>query len=149
MELYNARIKQFEETSICPFGDKQNYVLRTKISDGFYLYQSFGYWIHEKYGDERINAHVSFIADAGKGVCVEWEPQYGPVKIWRQCSKDWRGKTPRGSEIEPRKHWHYEYVEDNAFDWSQLAVDEMRLKKMLRDANFEGIKTALMSWCDN
>ncbi len=116
-KLWNANIVQFEQTSIQPLND-HSCMLRTKISDGFFLYQSFAYSQHLKYGDDQIRPTVSFIADGNEGVCAEWEPQYGPIQIWHECSEDWRGKTQRGNPIRPRKHWHYKFVEDNSLEWS-------------------------------
>lgn len=146
-KLFNANVVQFEQTTIRPMNDDA-YIMRTKISDDFYIYQSFGYYLDPKYGDERIKPFVSFISDGGNGICAEWEPQYGPIQIWRKCDKNWKGKTKLENPISPRKHWHYEYVEDNNCEWSQLAVDENGLKKMLGTGNLNGIKNVLLEWCE-
>jgi len=85
---------------------------------------------------------------AGEKVGAEWEPNYGPIMTYTKCGPDWRGKTFHGTELKPKEHWFYELVEDNALAWSQMAVDEERLKPKLKAADFKGIFGTLKRWTE-
>jgi len=144
MSELQVSLRQFKDVRLCLLNDGRP-IFRTEYKPGWLIYQSFGYEKSD-YGDMKIRPHVSFLADGGNGVAAEWEPQYGPIQVWTECGDDWRGKTPAGNDIQPRKHWHYEYVEDNGGAWSQMAVDREGLREKLGRGDIDGVFHVLDRW---
>jgi hypothetical protein len=140
----NATLTQRKKTVICPLDDNRH-LIRTEFKEGCFIYQSFGIR-KSSFGDIELTAHVSFLADAGNGVAAEWEPQYGPIQVWKQCDSEWTGETVLGSTVKAKSHWHFPFVEDNPGNWSQLAVDDEGLKQMLINGSVDGVFDALTRW---
>lgn len=140
----NASIVQFEQSVVTPLGS-DTHIIKTKFKDNCFIYQSFGYKTTD-FGDRLIRPHVSFLADGGEGVAAEWEPQYGPIQKWNECTRDWVGENSSGHEIKSRKHWHYDFVQDNNMMWSQLAVDEEDLKGKLTRGYLDSVFDVLLRW---
>lgn len=90
---------------------------------------------------------VSFFY-AGPNQGAEWSPQnYGPIMLYTKCSTEWKGETElMKAKLKPKEHWFYEYVEDNALSWSQLAVDDERLTHKLAVYDYAGIFRSLKKW---
>jgi hypothetical protein len=125
---------------------------------GAYIIVSFQYgtiskahtYTHTRYGEDYVpDSPLLTFFYGGDEVGAEWEPQYGPIMTYRKCKPDWLGETQRGSELKAKEHWFYDYVEDNALAWSQLAVDRTGLKQMLKDGDFVSIFGVLKSWTEN
>ncbi len=146
--MRKCSIIQFGKTHVCPLGDDKH-LIRTEYRERCFIYQSFG-CEESSFGDVIIRPFVTFLADSGDGTAAEWEPQYGPIQLWTECSEDWRGETELGSPIsprKPRKHWHFPFVE-NAESWSQLAVDREGLKGKLRTGDLDGVFDVLSRWAE-
>ena len=139
-----ATIMQFEQTAIVPFGNDR-FIVRTTFREGCFIYQSLGFQ-EASFGDKIIIPHVSFLADSGRGTAAEWEPRYGPIQVWRECTEEWEGETVCGSRPEPRQHWHFPFVEDEGAKCSQLAVDNEGLKDMLVRGDLDGVFRVLIQW---
>lgn len=77
---------------------------------------------------------------------AEWEPNHGPIMLYRKCDPSWTGETLSAAPLTAKRHWYYDWVEDNALAWSQLAVDREGLKPMLKDGDFNGIFSVLKRW---
>lgn len=88
---------------------------------------------------------VSFFY-AGPTQGAEWAPETGPIMLYTKCSPDWKGTTFHGSELTAKEHWFYDYVEDNALAWSQLAVEDEQLPRKLAQGDFSGIYWSLKKW---
>ena len=141
-----AGIIQFEKTIVLPFGEGRH-VVRSQYRERCFIYQSFGA-IKNTLGESQIKPHVTFLADSGDGFAAEWEPQYGPIQIWTKCAEDWSGESPLGSKIESRAHWHFPFVQDGTFDYSQMAVEEEGLPGMLSGGDLDGVFDVLQRWAD-
>lgn len=79
----------------------------------------------------------------GENSGAEWMPEHGPIMVYTKCGPDWVGETLRGSPLKAKPHWFYEYVEDNALAWSQLAVDDERLPQKLANSDYVGLFSSL------
>lgn len=123
------------------------HIIRTEFRERCFIYQSFGKR-ESNFGDLMLEAHVSFLADSGIGTAAEWEPQYGPIQLFTECSKDWEDETENGNKIESRCHWHFPHVKDESGRWSQLAVDDEGLKPMLLRGDMDGVFDVLMRWAN-
>lgn len=145
--MNNTSLIQFERAVVCPLGEDRH-IIKTEFRERCFIYQSF-VLEESSFGDMMLKPHVSFLADNGNGQAAEWEPQYGPIQIWTECDEDWRGETERGNPIEPRKHWHFPFVEDNPLAWSQLAVDRENLKGLLARGNVDAVFNVLFRWADH
>ena len=87
-------------------------------------------------GPPQVRATMSFLYDAGSKA-AEWEPQYGPIQIWTKCEE--------GAE-NSRPHYFYDYVLQDGWNWSQLAVDKAALPDAFAAGNYEHIFAELKAW---
>ena len=143
-EIRPAHIIQFAKTGVLPMGT-DSYILRTEYKERCYIYQSFRH-TESDFGDYTLETTMTFFADSGRGTAAEWEPRYGPIQLWTECTEDWTGRDCVGREIKARKHWHFPFVRDYTGDWSQLAVDDERLKQNLIQGDLEYVFSVLMRW---
>jgi hypothetical protein len=93
----------------------------------------------ETFGEFQVTAHMSFLYDAGK-VAAEWEPQYGPIQIWRKCDKDSDGA---------QEHYFYDFQNSAPGSWSQLAVSNMELPQAFVSGDYDYIFNVLKDWATN
>ena len=87
----------------------------------------------------RVKPTMSFLYDAGD-VAAEWEPEYGPIQVWEKCDETYDG------QFKAREHYYYDYVIDNSFNWSQLAVENDKLPQEFVRGNFDYIFSVLERW---
>ena len=92
-------------------------------------------------------AFVTFFY-AENGCAAEWEPKHGPISQYEECHKDWSGTNCFGEKSKALPHWFFDYVKDRPLTWSQLAVDEERLKHHLTNGNIEQIFFVLKKWAN-
>lgn len=79
---------------------------------------------------------------------AEWEPSHGPIQLYQKCDQDWKGECCFGKPIKAKQHWFFDYVQDQPASWSQLAVDENKLKPALATGDFEHIFSVLTDWAN-
>ena len=144
----NASIRQFKAAYIFPL-ENGRHIIRSEAREGCFIYQSFGKREESSFGDIVIAPHVSFLADSGKGSAAEWEPQYGPIIQWIECEEDWEGTGVFGGPVKAHRHWHFPFVQDSTFNWSQNAIDREGLKPMLLSGDFDGIFDVLLRWAEH
>jgi hypothetical protein len=72
----------------------------------------------------------------GPEIGAEWEPDYGPITVIHSCTRDAENA---------QEHYFYDYC-DGYGSWSQLAVNEEGLGKMLIRGDYEGIFEVLKRW---
>ena len=87
----------------------------------------------------RANPTMSFLYDAGK-VAAEWEPEFGPILIWRKCE-------PCAENA--REHYFYDFVFHEPLAFSQLAVENHGLPQSFVRGNYDYIFSVLERWTEN
>ncbi len=92
----------------------------------------------ETFGDYKVKATMSFLYDAGE-VAAEWEPEYGPIQIWRKVSQN----TPGAKE-----HYYYDWVEGGGGHWSQMAVEQEELPQAFVEGDYSYIFGVLQGWAE-
>jgi hypothetical protein len=93
-----------------------------------YILLSFGERGREL-GCVQVDYIVSFLYDAGD-TAAEWEPKYGPIKIFWKCESD----HPKAT-----RNYFYEYVIDEPGNWAQHAVDDYELPRRAIDGDLGAI----------
>ena len=86
--------------------------------------------------DASLKANVSFLYDHGD-VCVEWEPEFGPLQIWRKCDE---------TDESAQEHYYYDFVLNRPGDWSQTAVNNYDLPGAFLRGNYHYIFVVLKDW---
>lgn len=143
-DINTTGLVQFKKAIVNPFDDGKD-VLRCEYKDGCFMYYSFQKE-QSTFGDVLVKPFMTFLADNGKGIACEWEPAYGPFTRWRECDAEWKGENCFGRKVGVRRHWHFEYVEDECGNWSQLAVDNTGIKHYLLSHDIDGVFDILMGW---
>ncbi len=72
----------------------------------------------------------------GKDIGAEWEPDYGPITVIYNCSKD---------NKQAQEHFFYDYC-DGYGAWSQCAVRDEHLDRMFIEGDYDGIFRVLKQW---
>jgi len=83
-----------------------------------------------------IKATMSFLYVDGD-YAAEWEPEFGPIHKWHRCEKDIPGAN---------EHYFFDYTDTRPLEWSQLAVDDNRLKEAFLSGNYQHIFSVLRRW---
>lgn len=81
---------------------------------------------------------MSFLFDGGNGVAVEWEPNYGPITIIRECNETDEGAVP---------HWFFPFYKGQS-DWTQLGVHRSMLPEYFIEGNYTSMFNAMKSWLE-
>jgi len=70
---------------------------------------------------------------------AEWEPRYGPIQTWHECS-----------ESDPGAHEHYffDFTDSGGGNWSQTAVEREDLHTHFFNSAWGFIFNILASWAD-
>ena len=90
----------------------------------------------ETLGEYLVKANVSFFYDAGD-VGAEWEPEFGPIQIWRRCEKD---------DDNAKEHYFYDYHNSESGNWSQMAVLTHELPQAFDRGDYNYIFSVLEDW---
>ena len=110
----------------------------TSIPNAYILVSASQRDIKETFGDYKCQATMSFLYDAGE-VATEWEPEYGPIQIWRKANAN----TPGAKE-----HYYYDWVEGGGMHWSQMAVDDNELPQAFVEGDYAYIFGVLQGWAE-
>ena len=70
----------------------------------------------------------------GEEVAAEWEPRYGPIQIW------FKG--------DDREHYTFDRIMKPYADWSQVAVENERLREAALRGDHAHIFRVLKDWAD-
>ena len=115
---------------------KQKRVIKAKYKDNCYVLVS-GFKEKEQIDSYlMIDYLVSFLYDDGN-VAAEWEMRHGPIQIWYKWSENDEGAD---------EHYYYEFHNTPNASWSQLAVDNSRLKENFLSGDFDYIFNVLKDW---
>ncbi len=91
-----------------------------------------------KYHDLRTDPFITFFYDAGRRG-AEWEPKYGPIQVWSKAD---------GPGENVRTHYFYEFVVNESFNWSQMAVEREGLKEALARCDIGHVFRVLKRWAE-
>lgn len=81
---------------------------------------------------------LSFLVDGGNGVAVEWEPEYGPITVLRECEKADEGAIP---------HWFFPFYKGQG-NWSQLGVHRSSLPEYFIEGDYVAMFDAMKLWLE-
>lgn len=84
----------------------------------------------------KIKRNMTFFIDGRNGVGVELEPENGPIIRITECHKD---------DERAEKHWAFDYF-TGLGDWSQIAVLDNDLDKIIVSGEYELLFNILSSW---
>ena len=111
----------------------------TKFAENCYILVSFSQRdMKETFGEFKVKSHISFLYN-NNGIAAEWEPEHGPIQIWKECDRDAENS---------KKHYFYDYVHDIPLNWSQLAPELYKLPQAANSGNFAYIFSVLKEWAD-
>lgn len=89
----------------------------------------------------RTEPYITFTYVEGD-IAAEWDGNYGPIRIWYKCEKDFIADPNDKYPEKAREHWIWPYAYGRDY-WSQLAVDDNQLPEAFNIGNWSYIFNVL------
>ena len=93
--------------------------------------------------DVHCHPFMTFGCQVGS-VAAEWDAELGPIQLSFECNKDFKSKEDNFYE-QATEHWLFDYAIWKGH-WTQIAVDDERLKEAFLDSDFAHIFNVLKKY---